>query len=76
MDSPGAHRTLGETLGIEDLTAYAVRHGFITDALARGVPVAVVAELCGMSIQTIERHYNHINVKHDLLREAMQKAVS
>jgi integrase len=68
-------RALGEAVGIEDLTAYAVRHGFITDALARGVPVAVVAELCGTSIQTIERHYNHMNVKHDLLRDAMRKAV-
>jgi len=68
-------RTLGEKLKIEGLTAYAVRHGFITDAMARGVPVAVVAELCGTSIQTIQKAYNHLNVKHDVLREAARKAV-
>jgi integrase len=68
-------RALGERLGIADLTAYCVRHCFISDALARGVPVAVVAELCGTSIQTIQKHYNHLNVKHDVLRDALRQAV-
>jgi integrase len=68
-------RMLGARLGLEELTAYEVRHGYITDALARGVPAAVVAELCGTSIQTIERHYNHMNVKHDVLRKAAQRAL-
>jgi integrase len=68
-------RALGERLGIENLMAYNIRHLFITDALARGIPVAVVAELCGTSIQTIQKHYNHMNVMHDVLREAARKAV-
>jgi integrase len=68
-------RALGERLEIGELTAYAVRHGYITDALARGVPAAVVAELCGTSIQTIEKHYRHLDVKHDVLRDAALKAV-
>jgi integrase len=68
-------RQLGEKLGINQLTAYAVRHGFITDALGRGIAVSVVAELCGTSIQTIQKHYNHLNVRHDVLREAMKQAV-
>jgi integrase len=68
-------RTLGERLGIPGLSAYMIRHCFISDALARGVPVAVVAELCGTSIETIQKHYNHLNVKHDVLREAMKQAV-
>jgi integrase len=68
-------RQLGQKLGIEGLTAYVVRHGFITDALARGVPVAVVAELCGTSIQTINRRYAHLDQKADVLREALRQAV-
>jgi hypothetical protein len=43
--------------------------------LESGVPVAMVAELCGTSIQTIQKRYNHLNVKHDALREAMNKAL-
>ena len=68
-------RKLGEELGIDGLKAYHVRHCYISDALARGVPVAVVAELCGTSIQTINKHYAHIDKKQDVLREAARKAV-
>lgn len=68
-------RKLGEELGIEGLKAYHLRHCYISDALARGVPVAVVAELCGTSIQTINKHYSHIDKKQDVLREAARKAV-
>lgn len=67
-------RALGERLGIDGLMAYTFRHCWITDALARGVPAAVVAELCGTSIQTIERHYRHLDARQDVLREAMKKA--
>jgi integrase len=69
-------RALGERLGITGLKAYHLRHAYISDALARGVPVAVVAELCGTSIQTIEKHYRHLDQKHDILRAAAAKAVS
>jgi integrase len=68
-------RTLGEKLGIEGLTAYAFRTAYITDALSRGVPVAVVAELCGTSIQTINKHYAKIDKKRDVLRDAARLAV-
>ena len=69
-------RALGERLGIPGLKAYHLRHAYITDALARGIPVAVVAELCGTSIQTIQNAYNKMDHKHDVLREAARKAVS
>jgi integrase len=68
-------RKLGETLGVEDLSAYAFRTAYITDALSRGVPVAVVAELCGTSIQTINKHYAKIDKKEDVLRDAARAAV-
>jgi integrase len=68
-------RALGKRLGIAGLMAYTFRHQFVTDALARGVPAAVVAELCGTSIQTIEKHYRHLDTKQDVLREAARKAL-
>ncbi|HKI37661.1 MAG TPA: tyrosine-type recombinase/integrase [Gemmataceae bacterium] len=68
-------RKLGETLGIAGLSAYAFRTADITDALSRGVPVAVVAELCGTSIQTINKHYAKIDKKQDVLRDAARLAV-
>jgi integrase len=68
-------RALGKRLGIPGLTAYCFRHSYISDALGRGVPVAVLAELCGTSIQTIQKHYTHLDQKHDVMREAARKAV-
>lgn len=68
-------RVVAGKLELPGLGAYTFRHCYITDALARGVPAAVVAELCGTSIQTIERHYRHLDQKQDVLREAALKAV-
>lgn len=68
-------RNLSEKLQLPDITAYSMRHAYISDALVRGVPVAIVAELCGTSIQTINKHYAHIDKKHDALREAARRAV-
>jgi integrase len=68
-------RKLAQVLGLPGLTAYAFRTAYITDALSRGVPVAVVAELCGTSIQTINKHYAKIDKKEDVLRDAARMAV-
>ena len=58
--------------GIEGNLAvtYAVRHQYITTALARGVPIAVVAELVGNSPEMIAKVYSHISEKKALLLEA------
>lgn len=58
--------------GIEGNLAvtYAMRHQYITTALARGVPIAVVAELVGNSPEMIARVYSHISEKKALLLEA------
>lgn len=41
----------------EDVTSYALRHGFITRALSRGVPTVAVAQHVGSSVQMIEQTY-------------------
>jgi len=46
-------------------TLYSTRHTYINWALAKGVPHAVIAQNCGNSVSTIEKHYqkmgNQIN---------------
>ncbi len=56
------------------IIAYTFRHDYITRGLQEGVPVAVMAELCGNSPKVIEANYNHLSQKFDLLREAASKA--
>jgi integrase len=68
-------RALGKRLEIAGLKAYHLRHAYISDALARGVPVAILAQLCGTSIQTIAKHYDKLNQMHDVLRDAAKKAI-
>jgi integrase len=65
-----------ELLGIPEFTAYAYRHTYITDALTKGVPVEVVAELTGNSPRIIHAHYSHIDRRADALRDAAVRAVS
>ena len=40
-----------------EVTSYALRHGFISRALANGVPVAAVAQHCGTSVEMIMATY-------------------
>jgi integrase len=61
--------------GLQDslAVAYAIRHQYITDALARGVPIALVAEMCGTCPEMIARVYSHISEKKALLLEAANR---
>ena len=68
-------RKLTKKLGLEGVTSYTYRHTALNDALVRGVPVAMVAELYGTSIQTISKSYSHLDQKEDALREAMKRAM-
>lgn len=43
-----------------DFVAYSCRHTFCTRKLLAGVPLGVVAEMVGTSIQTLTRHYAHL----------------
>ncbi len=69
-------RRLREKLGLSRVVAYTFRASYTTDALIRGVPAAVVAELQGNSVQMIEKHYAHLTPKADVLRRAAVQAVS
>lgn len=40
-----------------EVTTYALRHGFISRAVARGVPIAAVADHCGTSVAMITASY-------------------
>lgn len=62
--------------GIAHFNTYALRATYITNALIRGVPVEVVAELVGTSAKMIWDHYSAINKNTAALREAAVKAVT
>lgn len=53
------------------VTAYSARHGYVTDALEAGVPVATVAALVGHTDATmILRVYSKLTGRHSHLRDA------
>jgi integrase len=58
--------------GIRPCIAYGYRHSFATDALAKGVPDAHVAELLGHSgTAMLHRHYSHLTARAKALRDAL-----
>ena len=67
---------LRKRLGLgPEATAYALRHGFVTGALERGVPIATVAELVGHAdTQMVCRHYSHLAERREHLRGAAEQA--
>jgi integrase len=69
-------RKLEERLGIPRLTVYAWRHSYITDCLAKGLSASLVAQLVGNSERSIAKYYDHLDQKHDALRDAALRAVS
>lgn len=48
---------------VNNYTLYSCRSFFINQRLEMGVPPAIVAELVGHSIKTMERHYKNIRLK-------------
>jgi integrase len=71
-----AMRRIEKRTGVKGLTPYAWRHTYITDCLTKGMSASIVAELVGNSTRTIERYYQHLDQKKDVLREAARRAVS
>lgn len=62
---------------IPGLVSYLWRHGFITQALERGLSDAVVAALAGhQDTRMIHAFYSHLTDNAKLLREAANKAVN
>jgi len=69
-----AMRKASEKAGLETKTMYGLRHTFATDALAEGLPDAVVSELLGhASTQMLHKHYSHLSTKTTLLVNAASK---
>lgn len=61
---------------LKGVISYTLRHTYITDALARGVSPALVAELAGhKDLTMIETHYSHLSEKRKHLQDAARKAV-
>ena len=62
----------GEDFLNDEYTLYACRHTFATRKLAQGIPVAVVATLCGNTPRMIEQVYGHLNLCGNMLWAAVQ----
>ena len=43
-----------------DTVAYTLRHSTITDLVAAGAPLLLIAQISGTSVEMIERHYGHL----------------
>jgi integrase len=66
-----AVRKIRERAGLDErVVAYALRHHWATDALARGVPLATVAEMMGNSPEMVAKVYSHLSDKKALLLAA------
>jgi integrase len=62
---------------LKHFVCYNLRHTYATDALAKGLTAAQVAELLGhTSIRMVERHYGHLSQKVGAMREAAAKAAT
>jgi integrase len=60
--------------GVNRATAYGYRHGWATEALAKGVPDAQVAALLGHSgTAMLFRHYSHLTAKAKVLQTALRQ---
>jgi len=72
-----AHRfeRIRKNLGLgKEATAKGFRHGFATDGLEGGIPIATMAELMGhTSTKMIDRHYSKLRQRTEHLRDAAAK---
>lgn len=67
---------LSKKLGLK-ATPYTIRHIFATEALARGVPLAMVAKLMGhKDYKMLQEVYGHLEKKSDALRSALDRALA
>lgn len=59
---------------VADVTAYSMRHTFVTEGQKNGVPDSVIAQICGHEdTAMISQHYGHARLDEDVLRSAMEK---
>lgn len=67
---------LRKELEIEPFVAYDFRHTYISNALVKGVPVEVLAELVGTSARVIWEYYASVEKVSGAMEAAALKAVS
>lgn len=48
----------------ENTTFYSLRHSYITTKLEEGVSIFVIATQCGTSIEQIQNHYSHVDIRN------------
>lgn len=61
-------------LKLGGICLYGYRHAFATDALAAGLPDAIVAELLGhASPKVLHAHYAHVNARRQALKDAAKR---
>lgn len=66
-----AARKARDRAGLDErAVAYSFRHLWATNALARGVPLAIVAEMMGNSPEIVAKVYSHLSDKKQLLLDA------
>lgn len=58
----------------DEMVTYALRHAYATEALARKVPAAHVAELMGHSDLRMMKNYSHLSEKTESLKQAARAA--
>ena len=57
-----------------DVTAYSMRHTFITEGQKNNVPDSVLAQVCGHEdTSMISKYYGHARLDNDVLRSAVEK---
>lgn len=70
LSKPDAERYIADATS--GLTFRSLRHLFTTDALAKGVPIATVAELLGHSTTAlISQRYGHLEKRPEHLKQAL-----
>jgi integrase len=68
-----AMRKARKEAGLKKKILYGIRHSWITDALEKGVPDAIVAALAGHhNTDMIHRYYNHLGRQTKVLTEAVK----
>jgi integrase len=63
-----------EKMTLPEFDSYSFRHGFVTDALERGLTSSEVAALVGNSSEMIDRVYDHLRKREPAMRAALERA--
>jgi integrase len=69
-------RVLEKDTQVKGVTLYSYRHTYVTNAIERGVPLLMLAELVGNSVAILIKNYSHIDQKKDALTAAAVRAIS